>query len=168
MQYIKYTYVDALTGVPVTDAPAANGPAMPAVDGLEYAWARESAYPTEQPEFFGTCPDESATDVPGVLAVLTQAEWEALHAYELLARNPVPASVTMRQARLALLAVDKLDDVAPTIAAIADSTQRRKAQIEWEFSNEVQRHHGFVTVLAPALGLTDAEIDDLFRLAVTL
>lgn len=168
MQYIKYTYVDALTGVPVTVAPAANGPAMPAVEGLEYAWARESAYPTEQPEFFGTCPDESATDVPGVLAVLAQAEWEALQADELLARNPVPASVTMRQARLALLAVDKLDDVAPTIAAIADSTQRRKAQIEWEFSNEVQRHHGFVTVLAPALGLTDAEIDDLFRLAVTL
>jgi hypothetical protein len=168
MQYIKYTYVDALTGVPVTVAPAANGPAMPAVEGLEYAWARESAYPTEQPEFFGTCPDESATDVPGVLAVLAQAEWEALQADEMLARNPVPASVTMRQARLALLAVDKLDDVAPTIAAIADSTQRRKAQIEWEFSNEVQRHHGFVTVLAPALGLTDAEIDDLFRLAVTL
>lgn len=168
MQYIKYTYVDALTGVPVTVAPAANGPAMPSVEGLEYAWARESAYPTEQPEFFGTCPDESATDVPGVLAVLAQAEWEALQADELLARNPVPASVTMRQARLALLAVDKLDDVAPTIAAIADSTQRRKAQIEWEFSNEVQRHHGFVTVLAPALGLTDAEIDDLFRLAVTL
>lgn len=168
MQYIKYTYVDALTGVPVTVAPAANGPAMPAVEGLEYAWARESAYPTEQPEFFGTCPDESATDVPGVLAVLAQAEWGALQADEMLARNPVPASVTMRQARLALLAVDKLDDVAPTIAAIADSTQRRKAQIEWEFSNEVQRHHGFVTVLAPALGLTDAEIDDLFRLAVTL
>lgn len=168
MQYIKYTHVDALTGVPVTAAPAANGPAMPAVEGLEYVWARESAYPTDRPEMFGTCPDGVTTEVPGVLAVLTQEDWEALQADEMLARNPVPASVTMRQARLALLSAGKLDDVAPTIAAIADSTQRRKAEIEWEFSNEVQRHHGFVTVLAPALGLTDAEIDDLFRLAVTL
>lgn len=167
MQYIKYTYVDALTGVPVTVAPAANGPAMPAVEGLEYAWARESAYPTEQPEFFGTCPDESATDVPGVLAVLAQAEWEALQADELLARNPVPASVTMRQARLALLAFGLLDDVESAINAMAEPA-RQAARIEWDYSNEVQRYNGFVEQLGPAVGLTAESTDELFRLAVTL
>jgi hypothetical protein len=80
----------------------------------------------------------------------------------------VPAAVTMRQARLALLEAGLLDDVAPAIDAIADPLARRKASIEWEFSNEVQRHHGFVATLGPALGLAEGDIDNLFRLAATL
>lgn len=167
-KYIKYTHVDAVSRVPVTEAPAVNGPADPAVQGLQFMWARESQYPTSTPEFFGSCADEADTSVPGVLAVLNQADFEALEAQEMAARNPVPASVTMRQARLALLEGGKLDDVAAAIAAIPDATARRKAQIEWEFSNEVQRHHGVVASLGPALGLSDAAIDNLFRLAATL
>lgn len=88
MQHIKFTYVDALTGVPVTQAPAVNGPAMPAVPGLEFVFARESAYPTGTPHFFGTCPDGIAPSVvPGVLAVLTEAEFEQARADELEARR---------------------------------------------------------------------------------
>ncbi len=167
MQYIKYTHVDALTGVPVTDAPAANGPAMPAVEGLEYVWARESAYPTARPEMFGTCPDGVTTEVPGVLAVLTQEDWEALQADEMLARNPVPASVTMRQARLALLSFGLLDDVEAAINAMSDPA-RQAARIEWDYSNEVQRYNGFVEQLGPAVGLTAESTDELFRLAAGL
>ncbi|BEP93224.1 hypothetical protein GmRootA79_16080 [Acidovorax sp. A79] len=100
MQYIKYTYVDAITGVPVTEAPAANGPTMPVVDGLEFVWARESAYPTDAPEMFGTCPDESDAAVPGVLAVISQADFEILYADEIAAREAA-ASATMRITRLA-------------------------------------------------------------------
>lgn len=87
MQHLKFTYVDALTGVPVTQAPATNGPAMPAVPGLEFVFARESAYPTGTPHFFGTCPDGVSTDAPGVLAVLTEAEFEQARADELEARR---------------------------------------------------------------------------------
>lgn len=79
----------------------------------------------------------------------------------------VPSAVTMRQARLALEAVGKLDDVDVAIAALPLPT-RKLAQIEWEYSNEVQRHNGIVSQLGPALGLTSAEIDALFVAAAAL
>lgn len=80
----------------------------------------------------------------------------------------VPAAVTMRQARLALLGAGLLDDVDAAIASIPDATTRRAAQIEWEFSNEVQRHNAFTSMLGSGLGLTSAQIDQLFIQAVTL
>lgn len=79
----------------------------------------------------------------------------------------VPASVTMRQARLALLGAGLLDDVEAAIAALP-SPQKEAAKIEWEYSQEVQRHNGFVSALAPALGLTAEQTDALFVQAATL
>lgn len=76
----------------------------------------------------------------------------------------VPPSVTMRQARLALLGAGLLDDVDAAINALP-SPQKEAARIEWEYSQEVQRHNGFVSVLAPLLGLTDAQTDALFLVA---
>lgn len=99
MKYLKYTHVDAVTGIPVTDAPARNGPAMPAVAGLQFVWARESLYPTEQPQLFGTCPDESDTAVPGVLGVYVQQDFETMHQDELIARAALLP--TLRITRLA-------------------------------------------------------------------
>lgn len=79
----------------------------------------------------------------------------------------VPVAVTMRQARLALLGAGLLDDVDAAIAALP-SPQKEAAKIEWEYSQEVQRHNGFVSVLAPLLGLTEAQTDALFVQATTL
>jgi len=79
----------------------------------------------------------------------------------------IPQSVTMRQARLALEGVGKLDDVDAAIAALSLPT-RKLAQIEWEYSNEVQRSNGIVSQLGPALGLTEAQIDALFVAAAAL
>lgn len=81
--------------------------------------------------------------------------------------NLVPSSVTMRQARLALLGAGKLDDVEAAIAALPEP-QKTAAAIEWEYSNEVQRLNGFVSQLAPLLGMTEAEIDSLFIQAAAL
>lgn len=80
----------------------------------------------------------------------------------------VPSAVTMRQARLALLGAGLLDDVDAAIAAIPDPVTRRAAQIEWEFSNEVQRHNAFTAMLGGGLGLTASQIDQLFIQAATL
>ena len=79
----------------------------------------------------------------------------------------VPLRVTMRQARLALHGANKLSMVEAAIDALSEPT-KTAARIEWEYSNEVQRHNGLVAALAPALGLTDAEIDALFRTAASL
>jgi hypothetical protein len=80
----------------------------------------------------------------------------------------VPFSVTMRQARLALLNLGVLDNVETAIASIADPVIKKAAQITWEFSSEVQRNNGLVTQLAPALGLTSEQIDNLFITAANL
>ena len=75
--------------------------------------------------------------------------------------------VTMRQARLALLQVGQLANVQPAIDALPEP-HRSAAAIEWEYSQEVERNRAFVLTLGQALGLTDAELDDLFTLAATL
>ena len=87
MRYIKFTYVDTVTGVAITEAPAANGPAFPAVAGLEFAWARESQYPTDIPEFFGTCQDDADIAVPGVLGELSPEDWSSALTDEVSARR---------------------------------------------------------------------------------
>lgn len=79
----------------------------------------------------------------------------------------VPEVVTMRQARLALLQVGLLSNVEAAINSLA-SPQKEAAQIEWEYSQEVQRDKELVALLAPALGLNDAQLDALFVLAATL
>lgn len=81
--------------------------------------------------------------------------------------TPIPQQVTMRQARLALLSAGLLSGVNDAIAALP-SPQKEAALIEWEYSGEVQRHNGFVSLLAPSLGLTEAQIDALFIEAAAL
>ena len=163
MQYLKFTYVDAVTGISIASEPAANGPVFPPVAGLEFAWARESRYPTDVPEFFGTCPDDSNVQIDGVLGVYVQADWETLWADEMRARNPVPQQVTMRQARLALLSAGLLDDVEMVITAAG-----RAAQLEWEYAAVVERSNPAVAIVQQQKALTDTYIDDLFREAVKL
>lgn len=74
---------------------------------------------------------------------------------------PVPQAVTMRQARLVLLGAGLLSQVEAAIDALP-SPQKEAARIEWEYSQEVQRYNGFVAVLAPALGLSESQIDQMF------
>lgn len=128
MQYIKYTHVDAQTGVPVTDAPAVNGPAMPAVEGLEFVWARESAYPTDKPELFGTCPDGVNTDVPGVLGVFSLADFETMLADETAARLAKVSHVS-RITRLAFRnRFTMAEKTALELAALDDSSASMPAR----------------------------------------
>ena len=163
MQYIKFTYVDAITGISIASEPAQNGPVFPPVAGLEFVWARESRYPTDVPEFFGTCPEDADTQIDGVLGVHLQADWETMREDEMRARNPVPQQVTMRQARLALLSAGLLDDVEMVIAAAG-----RAAQLEWEYAAVVDRSNPAVAAVQQQHGLTDVQIDDLFREAAKL
>lgn len=73
----------------------------------------------------------------------------------------VPVNVSMRQARLALHAVGLLDTVEDAIDALPEPN-RTRARIEWNYATDVARHHGLVLQLAPALGLTEEQLDQLF------
>lgn len=79
----------------------------------------------------------------------------------------VPAAVTMRQARLALMNAGLLSQINAAIAALP-SPQKEAVEIEWEYSQEVQRRNGLVATLGPILGLSESAIDALFLQAVDL
>lgn len=84
-----------------------------------------------------------------------------------IAISMVPRSVTMRQARMALLKAGKLDAVNAAIAAIPGEAGQA-ARIEWEFSSTVERNRDFVSQIAVGINMTDKQLDDLFILAATL
>lgn len=75
----------------------------------------------------------------------------------------IPSTVSMRQARLALLQSNLLDEVN---TAIATGTEADK--ITWEYATEVNRSDALVANMATALNLTSTDLDDLFTLANTL
>lgn len=79
----------------------------------------------------------------------------------------IPASVTMRQARLALLQSGLLATVNAAVAAMP-GIEGDAARIEWEFSGTVERSRPLLKSLSTALGLTEAQLDGLFTLAATL
>lgn len=74
---------------------------------------------------------------------------------------PVPASVSMRQARLAMLHAGILDDVEALIQNMPGD-DGRAARIDWEFAQDVRRDWHLVGALGSQLGMTADQIDDLF------
>ena len=75
---------------------------------------------------------------------------------------PPVTQVSMRQARLALLAAGLLDDVEAMIVQ-AD----REVKIDWEYATVVDRSSPLVAAIGSALGLTNEQIDALFADAAT-
>jgi hypothetical protein len=73
----------------------------------------------------------------------------------------------MRQARLALLNAGKLSLVDEAIQNMT-SPHREKAQIYWEYSIQVGRFSPMTLLIGGAVGLTSAEIDNLFIEAAKL
>ena len=120
-------------------------------DGLAHGWVRADAPP-------------SLND--GQCAVFAGDGWVIYDAEPAIV-VPVPAEVTMRQARLALHAAGKLTAVNDAINALPDPP-KTAALIEWEYSNAVRRDSQFVALLGPALGLDAAGLDALFIAASKL
>lgn len=76
-------------------------------------------------------------------------------------------SITPRQARLVLLQLGVLDQVAAAIASLP-SPQKEAASIEWEYATVIERHSPLLAQLAPALGLSEQQVDELFTAAAAL
>jgi hypothetical protein len=73
----------------------------------------------------------------------------------------VPSLVTMRQARLALLAAGRLQDVNTALAEMPGN-DGEAARIEWEYATTVERDSALVAGLAAALDLDADQLDQLF------
>lgn len=79
----------------------------------------------------------------------------------------VPALVSMAQAQIALLRAGLLDQVQAAIAAAPDP-DGAELRIWWIKATICERANRFVISLGHKLGLTDAQIDDLFRNAASV
>ncbi|TLX65057.1 hypothetical protein DN820_01720 [Stutzerimonas nosocomialis] len=79
----------------------------------------------------------------------------------------VPPEVTMRQARLALLSAGLLSQVNQALAGMAGD-EGEAARIEWDYSSVMRRDKPFVQGIGAMLGLTPAQIDDLFIAAAAI
>ena len=77
----------------------------------------------------------------------------------------IPLSVSMAQARIALIDMGLIDKVQVTLNAIPDEKERAKALAWWEYAQTVDRSHATVEALIKVLELSEAQVDDLFMIA---
>lgn len=107
-----------------------------------------------------------STDVlPEEVTEVTTQDAEVIRTRLLQQSTPKVVSVTMRQARLALLEAGHYASVQTAINAIQDPVVRQASQIEWEYAATVDRDSSFTQGMANALGLTEQDMDNLFMLA---
>lgn len=81
---------------------------------------------------------------------------------------PVPESVDDCQARFALLGIGITEAMVDAAIDSLSSPTREFGRVEWGRRSRIRRDSQLVSAVSPLLGLTDAQVDDLFRTAATL
>lgn len=94
--------------------------------------------------------DPDNKPLPG--AIIDEAGWYM----------PVPAKVTAAQAKLALYNAGLLDNISQAVQGYPPM------KIYFDFATEWHRTHPYVLGMGQELGLSDAQIDELFRQAEQL
>jgi len=113
-------------------------------------------FPIAEPLYWIDCPDNCTTDWTYDGLQFNEPEQPVYI-------TPIPTTVSMRQARLALLQIGLLSDVENAIAQGSQADQ-----ITWEYATEVNRSDVLVINMSAALGLSEAQLDALFTLAAGL
>lgn len=80
---------------------------------------------------------------------------------------PVPQTVSMAQARLALIGAGLFSAIDAGLKALPEP-QRTTALTAWEYAPTVSRSGSLVNTLAGQFGLTDAQLDALFTAAAAI
>lgn len=96
------------------------------------------------------------------------AAWEGVDGDRYVIREPAPEAIvpdliSPRQARLALLAIGKLNAANAAVEAAGDVMK-----VSWEFSSYIRRNDPGVISLARAIGLDEEAMDNLFIEAAKL
>ncbi|MBK5571663.1 hypothetical protein AB4Z34_31680 [Ensifer sp. 2YAB10] len=85
---------------------------------------------------------------------------------ELRERMPV---LTARQLRLGLVAEGRfLVQVDAAINVMPEGAEKEAVKIEWEYATSFRRKHPLIATIGTALGLSDAQIDNLWLAAADL
>ena len=138
-------------------------------DGVEiHTLQIENGVATIEPEFEGIQEILSGlTDKQQILNALSQFNPD--YAWAVTYETPPVPSLTRRQFRLALATNGfALADIESLIAQITDDTQRQIIQIEWQDATVFERNNSGLLAIAAMMGLSSAQIDELWEQAATL
>lgn len=137
----------------------------PEVDVVSATWDPDTLTAT-----CSFAPEADGTAVADTVTIYTQAQLDTIEdALFAPTPAPIPAEVTPRQFRLALLQHNSSPaEVEAVIAGISDEAQKVAAEIEWEFASSIKRNHPLVAAFAAAMGKTEADVDAIFVTAQTI
>jgi hypothetical protein len=80
----------------------------------------------------------------------------------------VPKNISPRQAREIIIRIGLFNTVETYINNIEDETERLIARNYWEYSEVFERNHPVLLTLVSALGITDEQLDNMFKEASKL
>lgn len=80
----------------------------------------------------------------------------------------VPKSITPRQLRIALVLLGIDNSVIEDTIETLQEPLRSIAKITWEYSTEIHRDNPVLIQLAPVIGMTSQQLDQIFIKASTL
>lgn len=168
-----YIHIPTLTQHSEQDIRAANpNTSFPvpfvAPEGYAYVFPAPATYDPVTQTATETTPEQTVLGHWEQRWTVTDKSAEQVAAESETARiASIPKQVTMRQARLALLAAGHLANVNNAINSMSEPS-KSAALIEWEYAAVVERNSGLVPAMGAALGMTEIQLDDLFILAATL
>lgn len=93
----------------------------------------------------------------------TWVQLKAEYTIEIEDYNPVPQSISPAQARLALIQAGLYQTVLDTVAVATDDVK-----VYWEYANTFERTNPILNSMASAIGITDEQLDELFRYGARL
>lgn len=126
------------------------------IEGARIAQIADQPFPVAEPLVWRECPDEvDTTWTWGGAAFVPPPEPDP---------NPVPQIVSRFQARAVLMLAGKLE----AVQAAVDGSDDPLVKLAWSEAVEFNRQSPTIAALAGAIGLTEAEVDDLFRQAATI
>lgn len=109
----------------------------------------------------------SLTDKQQILNALSQFNSE--YVWAVTYETPLTPALTRRQFRLALVTNGyNLADIETLITQIEDDMQRQIIQIEWQDAAVFERNNSSLLKMAAIMGLSSAQIDELWSQALTL
>ena len=108
-------------------------------------------------ELFGDCTQDGKNIYIGKNLITSTQLADATAKATINKNTPVvPSAITKVQAMKQLKALSKWTTFKTVLATNQD------AQDEWDLATELQRANPFVAMLAPALNMTNAELDTMF------
>ena len=113
-----------------------------------------------------------------LVEVVTETDTEIVHSWNIVELSQeekdamqaswrLTVSISNRQARLALKQENLLDQVNAIISSLPEP-DKSLIETEWEYAAVIERSSPWIGSMTYALGITEEDMDDLFKLAATL